>query len=166
MKDRFWKDTWLGNSPLAQQYPSLYNIATSCTVLPHPVELSGECHRWNRGGIRPQLFRFCRRFMVLSCHGKALPKETSLLQSGGIGGRRCRCSTAVELGLAETDAQHHCSMTSVRPRYRPAGQLFGDLYVSIESSRSPDNLLSPPRRLISTGRSSHLLYQRGVRQNN
>jgi hypothetical protein len=25
VKDRFWKDTWLGNLPLAQQYPSLYN---------------------------------------------------------------------------------------------------------------------------------------------
>jgi hypothetical protein len=23
---RFWEDTWLGNSPLATQYPSLYNI--------------------------------------------------------------------------------------------------------------------------------------------
>jgi hypothetical protein len=23
----FWEDTWLGNSPLAHQYPSLYNIA-------------------------------------------------------------------------------------------------------------------------------------------
>jgi hypothetical protein len=22
----FWEDTWLGSSPLAQQYPSLYNI--------------------------------------------------------------------------------------------------------------------------------------------
>jgi hypothetical protein len=22
----FWEDTWLGNSPLAHQYPSLYNI--------------------------------------------------------------------------------------------------------------------------------------------
>jgi hypothetical protein len=25
-EDRFWEDTWLGSSPLAQQYPSLYNI--------------------------------------------------------------------------------------------------------------------------------------------
>uniref|UniRef100_A0A453AJ03 Uncharacterized protein n=1 Tax=Aegilops tauschii subsp. strangulata TaxID=200361 RepID=A0A453AJ03_AEGTS len=24
---RFWKDTWLGETPLALQYPSLYNIA-------------------------------------------------------------------------------------------------------------------------------------------
>jgi hypothetical protein len=116
VKDHFWKDTWLGNSPLAQQYPSLYNIATSCTVLPHPVELGGECHCWNRGRIGPQLFRFCRRFMVLSGHGKASPKETSLLQCGGVGGRRRRCSTIAELGLAKTDAQHHFSMTSVRPR--------------------------------------------------
>jgi hypothetical protein len=23
---RFWEDTWLGNTPLAQQYPCLYNI--------------------------------------------------------------------------------------------------------------------------------------------
>jgi hypothetical protein len=23
---RFWEDTWLGDSPLASQYPSLYNI--------------------------------------------------------------------------------------------------------------------------------------------
>jgi hypothetical protein len=97
VKDRFWKDTWLENSPLAQQYPLLYNIATSCTVLPHPVELGGKCHRWNQGGIGPQLFRFCCRFMVLSARGKASPKETSLLQCGGVGGRRRRCSTAVDI---------------------------------------------------------------------
>uniref|UniRef100_A0A453BTT3 Uncharacterized protein n=1 Tax=Aegilops tauschii subsp. strangulata TaxID=200361 RepID=A0A453BTT3_AEGTS len=24
---RFWEDTWLGNTPLALQYPSLYHIA-------------------------------------------------------------------------------------------------------------------------------------------
>uniref|UniRef100_A0A453G510 Uncharacterized protein n=1 Tax=Aegilops tauschii subsp. strangulata TaxID=200361 RepID=A0A453G510_AEGTS len=24
---RFWEDTWLGETPLALQYPSLYNIA-------------------------------------------------------------------------------------------------------------------------------------------
>ena len=24
---RFWEDTWLGNSPLRDQYPQLYNIA-------------------------------------------------------------------------------------------------------------------------------------------
>jgi hypothetical protein len=23
---RFWEDVWLGDKPLAQQYPSLYNI--------------------------------------------------------------------------------------------------------------------------------------------
>jgi hypothetical protein len=23
---RFWEDTWLGDSPLANQYPSLFNI--------------------------------------------------------------------------------------------------------------------------------------------
>jgi hypothetical protein len=27
MKIRFWEDTWLGDTPLATQYPSLYNIA-------------------------------------------------------------------------------------------------------------------------------------------
>lgn len=26
MSTRFWEDTWLGDRPLAQQYPSLYNI--------------------------------------------------------------------------------------------------------------------------------------------
>jgi hypothetical protein len=25
-KTRFWEDTWLGKVPLAQQYPSLYNV--------------------------------------------------------------------------------------------------------------------------------------------
>jgi hypothetical protein len=26
MDTRFWEDTWLGNKPLSQQYPSLYSI--------------------------------------------------------------------------------------------------------------------------------------------
>jgi hypothetical protein len=26
VETRFWEDTWLGNSLLAHQYPSLYNI--------------------------------------------------------------------------------------------------------------------------------------------
>ena len=29
---RFWEDTWLGDSPLAVQYPSLYRIAQRCEV--------------------------------------------------------------------------------------------------------------------------------------
>jgi hypothetical protein len=30
---RFWKDVWLGNSSLANQYPSLYNIVQRKNVL-------------------------------------------------------------------------------------------------------------------------------------
>jgi hypothetical protein len=30
---RFWEDTWLGESPLAIQYPSLYNIVQRKNVL-------------------------------------------------------------------------------------------------------------------------------------
>jgi hypothetical protein len=26
-KTRFWEDTWLGTCPLADQFPSLYNVA-------------------------------------------------------------------------------------------------------------------------------------------
>jgi hypothetical protein len=26
MNTRFWEDVWLGEKPLAEQYPSLYNI--------------------------------------------------------------------------------------------------------------------------------------------
>ena len=33
MNTRFWEDTWLGDSPLAQQYPLLYNIANHKQVL-------------------------------------------------------------------------------------------------------------------------------------
>jgi hypothetical protein len=33
MKTRFWEDTWLGDSPLATQYPNLYNIASNKQVL-------------------------------------------------------------------------------------------------------------------------------------
>jgi hypothetical protein len=29
---RFWGDTWLGNRPLADQYPSLYNIVRNKNV--------------------------------------------------------------------------------------------------------------------------------------
>jgi hypothetical protein len=32
MKTRFWKDTWLGDAPLASQYPNLYTIARSKNV--------------------------------------------------------------------------------------------------------------------------------------
>jgi hypothetical protein len=33
---RFWEDTWLGNTPLSQQYPSLYNIVQRKQVsIPH-----------------------------------------------------------------------------------------------------------------------------------
>jgi hypothetical protein len=27
LSTRFWEDTWLGEKPLAEEYPSLYNIA-------------------------------------------------------------------------------------------------------------------------------------------
>jgi hypothetical protein len=30
---RFWEDTWLGDAPLASQYPSLYNIVRRKNVL-------------------------------------------------------------------------------------------------------------------------------------
>jgi hypothetical protein len=30
---RFWEDTWLGDKPLVQQYPSLYNIIHRKQVL-------------------------------------------------------------------------------------------------------------------------------------
>jgi hypothetical protein len=33
MKTRLWDDTWLGNTPLATQYPSIYNIARTKHVL-------------------------------------------------------------------------------------------------------------------------------------
>jgi hypothetical protein len=33
MKTRFWEDTWLGDTTLATQYPSLYNIARTKHVL-------------------------------------------------------------------------------------------------------------------------------------
>jgi hypothetical protein len=33
IKTRFWEDTWLGDTPLATQYPSLYNIARTKHVL-------------------------------------------------------------------------------------------------------------------------------------
>ena len=33
MKTRFWEDTWLGDSPLASQYPTLYNITRHKNVL-------------------------------------------------------------------------------------------------------------------------------------
>jgi hypothetical protein len=26
LSTRFWEDTWLGKKPLAEEYPSLYNI--------------------------------------------------------------------------------------------------------------------------------------------
>jgi hypothetical protein len=40
VETRFWKDTWLGNKPLADQYPSLYSIVhrkqvTVANVLNH-----------------------------------------------------------------------------------------------------------------------------------
>jgi hypothetical protein len=35
---RFWEDTWLGNKPLAEQYPSLYNIVQRLMV----VQLNNE----------------------------------------------------------------------------------------------------------------------------
>jgi hypothetical protein len=33
MKTRFWEDTWLGDAPLASQYPNLYIIAGNKNVL-------------------------------------------------------------------------------------------------------------------------------------
>lgn len=33
MSTRFWEDTWLGDTPLAHQYPSLYNIVQRKSVL-------------------------------------------------------------------------------------------------------------------------------------
>ena len=34
---RFWEDTWLGNTPLAAQYPSLYNIVRHKNVVVNDV---------------------------------------------------------------------------------------------------------------------------------
>ena len=31
--NRFWEDTWLGQRPLSDQYPSLYNIVRDKNVL-------------------------------------------------------------------------------------------------------------------------------------
>jgi hypothetical protein len=55
---RFWEDTWLGNRPLAAQYPSLYNIvrnknSTVATTLASAPLNIGFRHsltggRWNR----------------------------------------------------------------------------------------------------------------------
>jgi hypothetical protein len=33
MKTSTWEDTWLGDTPLATQYPNLYNIARTKRVL-------------------------------------------------------------------------------------------------------------------------------------
>jgi hypothetical protein len=33
LKTRFWEDTWLGDTPLAKQYPSPYNIVRWKNVL-------------------------------------------------------------------------------------------------------------------------------------
>jgi hypothetical protein len=46
MDTRFWEDSWLGDKPLAQQYPSLYNIVqrkqvSVANVLSHnPLNIS------------------------------------------------------------------------------------------------------------------------------
>jgi hypothetical protein len=39
MKTRFWEDTWLGDAPLASQYPNLFNIASNKQVLAADVFL-------------------------------------------------------------------------------------------------------------------------------
>jgi hypothetical protein len=36
-KVRFWKDFWLGDTPLVQQYPNLYNVVRQKNVLVHDV---------------------------------------------------------------------------------------------------------------------------------
>jgi hypothetical protein len=45
MDTRFWEDPWLGDKPLAQQYPSLYNImqqkqVSVANVLHNPLNIS------------------------------------------------------------------------------------------------------------------------------
>ena len=39
---RFWEDTWLGQNPLSDQYPSLYNIVRHKNVLVANVLDSGQ----------------------------------------------------------------------------------------------------------------------------
>ena len=52
---RFWEDSWLGNAPLREQYPTLYNIARNKSdsidqVLgSFPLNVS---FRWDLVGIR------------------------------------------------------------------------------------------------------------------
>ena len=38
---RFWEDTWLGNTPLKNQYPLLYNIVQQQNVSVHDVFHNG-----------------------------------------------------------------------------------------------------------------------------
>jgi hypothetical protein len=55
---RFWEDTWLGNRPLADQYPSLYsivrnkNVTVAATITTTPLNIgfrrSLTGHRWDR----------------------------------------------------------------------------------------------------------------------
>jgi hypothetical protein len=37
LNTRFWEDSWLGDKPLAQEYPSLYNIVNHMNVIVHNV---------------------------------------------------------------------------------------------------------------------------------
>jgi hypothetical protein len=58
MSARFWEDTWLGNRPLADQYPFLYsivrnkNVAVAITLAKTPLNIGFRCSltggRWDR----------------------------------------------------------------------------------------------------------------------
>jgi hypothetical protein len=67
---RFWEDTWLGNTPLAQQYPSLHNIVhhqnvTVARVLAQPP-LNITFRRILSGNKWTSWLQLCRKLMMIN----------------------------------------------------------------------------------------------------
>jgi hypothetical protein len=64
---RFWEDTWLGNTPLVNQYPSLYTIAqrkqVSVAAVMSQTPLNIGCRRALTGTRANRWLHLCTRLL-------------------------------------------------------------------------------------------------------
>ena len=67
MNTRLWEDTWLGDNPLAEQYPSLYNIAhrtnVSVSEVMSTIQLNKGFRRALMGNKRERWLHLVQRLM-------------------------------------------------------------------------------------------------------
>jgi hypothetical protein len=74
MTVRFWEDTWMGDAPLCQQYPALYNIVQHKNILVSTVLAHTPLNITFRRGLNNnrwlQWMNLCQRLITVSLNNE------------------------------------------------------------------------------------------------